>query len=542
MPTKAKASPGWLSWIWPGGKSTRPSSRPRSRSHGFLAGYSDGLQAAKRDRLTEDWQPQSMSPTSIHRLDSNLLLRRARDLVENNPYAKSAVESYVANVVGTGITPKPLLKDAGQRKQWVDAWNWWGGEHQNEADLTGMQHFYELMALWLTEVIVGGGCLTRYVHLDPDQHRQQRVKLAIELIPEERMADERDDPAGFFSSFNRKKSGNVIRRGVEFDPATGRPVAYWVRPGHPSDAGTAWEPVRVPAEDCVYSFFKTRAGQLRGFTLLKAVIRWLWSLGYYFDNELMASAIKSCFAAAVTTDAEDADFEGLDDDSRGATVTDINGNPLEKLEPGIIARLKGPNAKITAIGPNTPTSSQEAWIILIERSIAVGAGLSYEGLTRDYSRGSFSSMRAGLNEDRKRYRPMQNFVVNHFCRPTYVRFVNAATQAGLDGFPRPSELTANFDEWMRVKWRKPGWQSVNPFDDARAAVLEIQNGLGTREDYVSETKGGDWEEVDEQNAREAKSETDNHLSYGPPGQMDMAPSQQTAADTQPAKKKGAANA
>jgi capsid protein len=68
-------------------------------------------------------------------------------------------------------------------------------------------------------------------------------------------------------------------------------------------------------------------------------------------------------------------------------------------------------------------------------------------------------------------------------------------------------LTANFDDWMRVKWRKPGWQSVNPFDDARAAVLEIDNGLGTREEYTA-AKGDDWEEVDEQNEREAKSEHD----------------------------------
>jgi lambda family phage portal protein len=542
MPRATPQSGGWLSWLMP--RSAPKERTPRSRTHGFLAGYSDGIQAAKRDRLTEDWQPQSLSPTSLHRADSNLLLRRARDLVENNPYAKSAVEAYVANVVGCGITPKPLLPDADQRRMWVDAWNWWGGEHQNEADLTGQQHFYELMALWLTEVIVGGGCLVRYVHLDPDQFRNQRVKLSLELIPEERFADEKDDPTGFFGSLNRKKSGNVIRRGVEFDPATGRPLAYWIRPAHPSDAGMAWEPVRVSAEDCVYSFFRTRVGQPRGFTTLKAVIRWLWSLGYYFDNELMASAIKSCFAALIKTDVEDADFMGLDDDDP-CVVTDMNGNPLEKLEPGIIGRMRGKDADVKGIGPNTPTSEQEAWILLIERSIAVGTGLSYEGLTRDYSRGSFSSMRAGLNEDRKRYRPMQCFVVNHFCRPTYVRFVQAATQAGLVGFPRPSELTANFDEWMRVKWRKPGWQSVNPFDDARAAVLEINEGLGTREDYIAETKGGDWEEVDEQNEREAESERRRGLNYGPPAQMDTGPSQQTEADTaapQRAKKKGAAHA
>jgi hypothetical protein len=68
--------------------------------------------------------------------------------------------------------------------------------------------------------------------------------------------------------------------------------------------------------------------------MLKAVIRWLWSLGYYFDNELMASAIKSCFAAAISTDAEDGDFTGLDDDSQGAVVHRHQRQPAGKARAG----------------------------------------------------------------------------------------------------------------------------------------------------------------------------------------------------------------
>jgi lambda family phage portal protein len=500
----------WLSW-------GKQAPKARGRTHGFIAGYSDGLAAGKRDRLTDDWQPNSLSPTSIHRMHGNLLLRRARDLVENNPFARSAVESYTHNVVGCGITPKPLFDDAEQRRKWVDAWNWWGGEYENEADVTGDQHIYELMALWLTEVIVGGGCLVHYKPLDPDQHRHQRVKLALDLLPEERFADEQDD---FLFFLGKKKSGNPITRGVEFDAATGRAVAYWVKPGHPSDGGSAYEPIRLPAEQCRYSFFKGRSGQRRGWSLLKTAVIWLHRLGFYVDNEMMASAIKSCFAAGITTDGEDDDFAGLTDDS-DSVVTDVNGNPLEKLEPGIFFRLRGKDSKIHGVGPNTPGSDQEAWILLIERSIAIGLGLSYEGLTRDYSRGSFSSVRAGMNEDRMRYRPLQRFVINHFCRPTYARFVNAASMAGLDGFPRASQLVSNLEEMLRCKWRTPGWASVNPFDDSRSAVLEIDNGLSTRERYAAE-RGDDWEEIDEQCEREAASERTRGLNYGKPGSVDTA--------------------
>lgn len=510
----------------------RPPAAPRSRTHGFMAGYSDGLAASKRDRLTEDWQPASQSPNTIHRNDGNMLLRRARDLVENNPYAKSGVESYVANVVGCGITPKPLLGSIDQRRQWVDAWNWWAGEYEPQADLSGQQHFYELMALWLTEVIVGGGCLTRFVPLDPDQYRDQPVKLAIELIPEERFADEKDDLMGFLA---RKKSGNPIRRGVEFDARTGRPIAYWIRPAHPSEAGMAWEPVRLDARDCRYAFFRSRIGQQRGFSMLKAVVMWLWKLGYYVDNELMASAIKSCFAVIVNNESADADFEGLEDDSQGAILTDTNGNPLEKLEPGIIGRFNG-KGTVNGVGPNTPGGDQHAWMLLIQRSIAIGMGLSYEELVRDYSQGNFSSMRAGANSDRLRFRPMQRFVINHFGRPIYRRFVHAATQAGLDGFPRMSQLTSNYHEWLKCSWRTPGWTSVNPWDDARAAVLEIDNGLGTREAYIA-AKGGDWEENDDQQERERESAEAHGLSFGAPDLDTAAPGEGQQPEPPPAPKK-----
>lgn len=511
------ASGGWFSWLWPSTRKAPP--RARTRTHGFMAGYSDGLAAAGRDRLTDDWMPTSQSPTSIHRMSSDLLLRRARDLVENNPAAKSGVESYVANVIGCGITPKPTFPDQGRRQKWVDAWNWWTGEYENECDLTGQQHFYELQALWLTEIIVGGGCLVRYVTLDPDQYRHHRVKLALELIPEERFADEKDDLVAWQ---NRRKAGNPIQRGVEFDQATGRTLAYWIRPAHPSDAAMAWEPTRLDARDCRYSFFKTRSGQRRGLSMLKSVVMWLWKLGYYVDNELMASAIKSCFAAGVNTGDEDVDFRGLGDDSDGEgtpIVADMNGNPLEKLEPGIIFRMRGKDAKITGVGPNTPTSEQEAWILLIERTIAIGMGLSYEEMFRDYSRGTFSSLRAGANRDRKQFRPMQRFSVTNLCRPTDLRFTKAASLAGIDGFPRPSQLQSDFDEWMKRNWRTEGWLSVNPWDDARAAVLEIDNGLGTRESYVS-AKGGDWEENDQQQKRERESAEAHGLNFGQPDQVD----------------------
>jgi len=76
---------------------------------------------------------------------------------------------------------------------------------------------------------------------------------------------------------------------------------------------------------------------------------------------------------------------------------------------------------------------------------------------------------------------------------------------GLEGFPRPAEYMADLDHWLAVDWRPPGWESVNPKDDAAAEDLKLKNGTTTRSIVIGKT-GGDWEEVDEQRQREMESE------------------------------------
>lgn len=491
----------------------RSKAKPKAnKTEHFAAGYNEGFQAGKRDRFSEDWSPGNLSPTQLHRGDASLMRNRARDLVINNPWALSGVQAYIRNVVGCGITPKPTF-DGDERKAWAEAWNWWSGEYKNEADLTEDQHFYELQGLWLEEVIVGGGCLVNYVPLGPpgsELRNGRSVPLALELIPEERFAEEKDDLIAYK---NRKKSGNRIVRGVEIDSRTGRHVGYWVRPELDGDATfSAQEPYFLSAENCRYSRFKRRAGQIRGYSLLHAGIMWLWKLGYYVDNELMASAMKSCYAVVIGTDGDAGEYATLEGDDPAASLTDMNGNAIERLEPGLVARMKKGDT-IEGVGPNTPSNEQHAWMLLIQRAISIAMELSYEENCRDYSQGNFSSTRAGANADRQGFRRMQQFTVRNLCRPTDLRFTPAAVLEGIEGLPSIDDFSSDMRMYMRRKWRVPGWSSVNPFDDVRAAVLEVENGLSTREAYIASKGESDWEEVDEQLEREEKSASDKKLRF-----------------------------
>ena len=486
--------------------------RPRrnSRMTNFFAGFQQqqavgrgGFDAGRFDRITEEWNPGQSGPNQLFRMGAGVLRERARDLVINNPGASSAVESYISNVIECGITPQPQIDGDERREAWLRAWNRWGGMKPSgkyECDLENDSTIYELAAIWLSEIVVAGGCLTHYVELG---RKGRTIPLSIELISEERFATDVD-------TFGRNpKTRNRVRNGIEVDN-NGQTTAYHVRVEMPNDLEfSADDVVRIPADRCEYAFFKRRPNQKRGWSLLSPVVVWLWALGYYTDNELYASAAKSSWSYMIKTspDNEAFDFADLNDSSPERGTTDIYGNQIEKLEPGMVFRgMHGD--EISAIGPNVPGGDSMPWLMMIQRSIAIGTNQSYEEVYRDYSKGSFSSVRAAMNSDRKRYRKLQRFAINHFCNPTWSRFVGHAVRSGLETFPTPSDWAQNEYEWSEVSWQPPGWESSNPKDDATARDLDLKNGVTSVQQEI-EKRGGDYRVTRQQNAEHAEWEAEN---------------------------------
>lgn len=480
--------------------------RPRTRTaaENFFQDWNgggnsrSGFAGGRLDRLTEDWNPGSNGPNRMHQLGVKRMRERARDLVENNPIAKSAVDAWIANVIDCGVLPKPAFADTDRRKLWIKAWDRWGGESAwpatAECDIAGEMSVNELTEQWLREIIVGGGCLIHYREMP---RRGRMLPLSLQLIPEERFAEH---------ILVASETGNQVINGCEIDAATGRTVAYHVMATDPNDLTYSGDKVvRLPAEQCEYSvLLRSRPGQKRGYTALHAVIVWLWALGFYTDNELHSSDIKSSWAYMITTDPEAYDqfqWNELLGACPTSGTTDIYGNPISRHESGMIFR-GAPGDKITPVGPNVPGSDSLPWLLLMQRLIAIGMSLSYEEALRDYSRGNFSSIRSGSQADRKRFRRVQKFTARHFCNPTWLRFASHGVRAGLDGFPAPAEFTANPEEWLEVGWGFPGWESVNPREDAQADDVRLKNNSTTMQRILERTGQGDVEEHYAQLARE----------------------------------------
>lgn len=448
--------------------------------------------AAKVDRTNSHWRPPNRS-ADLELLSSASTLRaRARDLVRNNAYAYGILRAIVRNVVGCGIKPQAKVEQKNDKpnERFNEAaenlWRRW----QMQADVTGRLSFYEIQTLALSEVIEAGEVLIQFVE---SPNRSRSLPFALELVECDRLADDY-----LFSRGINQDNGNEVRRGVEVN-SVGEPVAYWIYPKHPNDINTLHtRPERFPADRFIHLFRPKRIGQTRGVTEFAPVIRWLKDLGYYLENELQSSAVASCFTAAITTlgGAADGGILDITDDES----SDSDGNSFEYMQPGMVARLM-PGEDVKVINPMRPNAQAEPWINLMIRSMAVGMGLSYERLARDYSQTNFSSNRASDLEDRREFRPWQDWLSTHLCVPVWQRFITSAVMQGEAGFPGAFQLLADFDRWTRHEWQPPGWEWVDPQKEATASVVGIKNNLTTLAEELGK-RGKDLRETLEQRKRE----------------------------------------
>lgn len=472
-----------------------PRQAPRDDSQILMSEFGNrpGYSGARNIDTQEFWNPGDHRPNTAWKNDGATLRRRAWDLYKDNPFALAGIESYVSNVIERGIWPE-------RNDSWDRAFARWSGVDgfaTIECDLARDDTFPELQAQWLREVLVGGGCLTNFVYVNP---RTQRVPLSIELIGEDRFAD---DITHFGTN---PKTRNAVVGGREIDATTGRTVAFHVYPTEQDDlALDRVDPIRILADHGRYAYLKRKSGAKRGITLFRAVIRWLHSLGYYVDNELFASNLRSQFAYVLTNGENDIDDEGAVLDSY-MHLEDVSTNqPVDRPARGSVYRTTG-GGKLETVGPNVPQSDSMPWMKVIKQAIAVGLQLSYTEMFRDYEESTLGTERISGNADRKRYSPVQNFVVTHFCNPTIRRFDAESVSAGLPGFPSPAKYASQIDDLLETQeWIKPGWLSPNPKDDAAADKLNLENGTTTRK-AIAARNGNSIRRIDTQRRLEVESD------------------------------------
>jgi lambda family phage portal protein len=455
---------------------------------------------AEANRLTNNKKPRNQAADSelLGPFGADSLRAWARALVRDNAYAWGVVDTIVSSVIGCGIsaqsqveTPEGTdIEDINERRD--NTWNEWC----EGCDVNGRLNFAEIQQLAQREIVEAGEVLIHLVNTPAKKYRgiYRPVPFAIELIEADRLATEKD------TYKIRDNGNNRIVRGVELDDL-GKPIAYWIYPEHPNSpyAGGRTTPERYDAADILHLYRIDRIGQSRGASWFAPVMSWLRDLGVYVDNEIQASAVAACFGVAVTTTGRAGSGLMPSTDSES---TDDNGNQFEYLEPAMVVRLN-PGESVESINPGRPNSASEPWINLMLRGIAVGTGLSYEIVARDYSKTNYSSSRTSQLEDRRRFRRWQQYMVGHMCHPIWDRFNEQAATAGVDGFPSMTELLADRRKVTAVEWQTPAWEWVDPQSEQTASDAALTSFQSTYQHELGQ-RGKNWRNVFYQRAKEEK--------------------------------------
>jgi lambda family phage portal protein len=455
--------------------------------------HQGGYKAAALNRLTMDWATSILSADQDLFRDLRLLRGRSRSLAKNNHYAAKFLRQVEKNVVGEcGITFQAKVKK--QRGEGFlqainetieEGWKDWGCKENCSVD--GKLSWSHLQRFFIRNVAMDGEVFIRKVALPGNPYL-----FSLQFIDPDQV------DATFFTE--RLQNGNEVRMGVEVDQYQ-RPVAYWIWNRHPSEhTSSPNQRIRVPASEIIHAFIPLRVNQTRGVPWMAPSMIEMNMLVGYKEAEVVAarvSASKMGFFTSVTGEQYTGDAS-LSVPGGDASLAPGLGPQLMNAEPGAFESLPA-GMDFKAWDPQHPNSSYDAFCKGSLRGIASGLDVSYSSLGNDLEGVNFSSIRAGLLDERDTWKLLQRWTIDSLCGPVYQGWLPNSILAG--ALPLDASSVAVYSK--SAVWHPRGWDWVDPLKDVTASSLAIQNGLSTHTAELA-AQGLDLEETWTQLATEQK--------------------------------------
>lgn len=316
-------------------------------------------EAAKPSRFNSGaWAPGTSANVEIG--SSFARVRNStRQMIRDNEYASRGLDALVSLTVGTG--PTAVLPDQALWARWTQ-----------ECDFEGQLDLGGLIELIHRTRRESGECIIRFHNVDPDT---AEVPLKIQVLEPDHLDDTRTEVLA---------NGNFIIYGIEFTPQ-GQRVAYYLWPVHPGEVGNmafrSIQSERVPASEVLHYYRKRRPSQVRGMTEFGTALLRLRNIADYELAELVRKKIESCFVAFVRTDSPSEQL---------GQITSTSPRQ-EKMAPGMIKYL--PNSDSVTFGSPANTGGYGEFTEQQLHAVAAGIGATYEMLTGDHSKLSFSGGR-----------------------------------------------------------------------------------------------------------------------------------------------------
>ena len=270
-----------------------------------------------------------------------------------------------------------------------------------------------------------------------------------------------------------------------------------------------------------------RAAQTRAIADIAAGLREIAITKKFRDVTLQKAVLAASFGATITAELP-ADViynqlgtPGAGQQSLGAAVTDYATQYLQALNAysGASKNMLLDGVKIPHLFPGTKFEMQRAgdpvgvgqdFEASLLRYIAAALNVSYEELSKDFSKTNYSSARAAMAHTGKFMSARKKVVADALATSIYRLWLEEAIDRGvLTTVDRrlARQLYANgylglrFDAIARCQWIGAAKSQIDELKETQAAVLRIKYGLSTHEDELSRL-GKDWRVVYAQLERE----------------------------------------
>lgn len=198
------------------------------------------------------------------------------------------------------------------------------------------------------------------------------------------------------------------------------------------------------------------------------------------------------------TDYMQAYLKAVNQFSGGAKQLKIDGAKIPILPPGTKMNVKTPGAE-------SPAGDKFEMSIL--RYLASATNTSYEALAKDYSQLSYASGRLSKGQVETHQASRKKRVADKTANFAFrLWFEEAINRGYLETLKRPNIPNfydgLNAEAYCQADWIGAGNVMIDALKETQAQVLQLKNGLNTKENVIARIHGGDWRRVSRQIARE----------------------------------------
>ena len=484
--------------------------------------------ASRYDASLATWAPPLQSADMDMLPDKAMSDARSRDMQRNDAYVQAGANLHRDNIVGSMymLNAKPEIAALGRLDEnWAtefqqeveakftlagESWNCW-------FDATGTQTFTGLMRLAVGIYSATGEFLATSEWL---RDKGRPFHTAFQFVDLDRLR----------TPWQVVQDQNV-RGGVRLN-ARGRPLGYYISKKHPRDYrfGVADDFTYVKANrnipgnrpNVIHLREQVRVDQTRGVSEMVAALLEMRITKKFRKVTLQNAVVNALYAASIESDLpSEAVFAQMGGQTLdpGAAVRKYSENFLGAVGDyaGAAKGLNIDGVKIPHLFPGTklhtnlmgkPGGVGQDFEAGLLRYIASSLGVSYEQLSKDFSKTNYSSARAALTETWKfmqaRKAQTADRIATVMYRNWFEEQMNAGEIESMKGRVVPNFYEGlNQEAFIQCSWIGASRGQIDELKETQAAVLRIKFGLSTHEDELAKL-GKDYRKVYAQLQRENK--------------------------------------